>query len=345
MNCQSTAIVIAVLTLGFASGIWSCSSGGAQDDGGTTDADGLDGSEEDGDSFFSDSGVDAADVDIGDATLLVIPAGASLCSTFYGGRTLGEETRLLGKIDLRPGSYRLARVEGLTDADFISGIQIGRDRISLVPVAAGGEFEAEYLAAGEGAGWHYHFHQEYVFEDEPFRVKVDIELPDEVEWPEVITADRTFLSERVLAEATIGPGTLEDEIQAFGSCDPIEVIHRFDGTAQNGDRIELEVRRCAGCPVCGPPPYMECRYPFSNRVTLSGHERLVDDPFGLVYACGPQHNGCEQFLTFLDPPMDGASALLVHVPDWCWVDGWLIYLDEGLEEIRREPVTDWQVIP
>ena len=76
-------------------------------------------------------------------------------------------------------------------------------------------------------------------------------------------------------------------------------------------------------------------------VTTVEMSRVVTEPFDLVYTAR-HHNGDEELLVVLDPPLDGLSGIVGLGPGWmdpAGTPGTLVFLGPDLVESSRETCT------
>jgi len=272
--------------------------------------------------------------------LLHIPPGAGLCNVFCEGRTWQDELRMIGRIDLVPGSYVLPRVEQPLDMELIQRVVFGPDRQPLDPSGPGSVDVAYYYGA-----WQYVFRQEFSRQGEPFRLEVWIWFEPSYwgpQWPPEVTLEGELAGSWSWAFATIGPGEQWcEERQGFSFCDLSSMpgVENL-GTVENGDRVRAEVRHAQGCQVAGNTT---CEEIDLAELSLGGVVRAVTDPLDLIYSA-EHHNFGKKYLLLLDQPVGQVAAVLVEAPDMGATEGGaLVTLDADLTATDSRPFTNWQV--
>jgi hypothetical protein len=331
----------------------ACSSaGGAEDAADASDGDAHEEGDEGGlrpdgdDAWTGDEGGGGEPQDTGprpdhdpsQSFLIEVPPGTSLCSTFAAGRSWQQELAMLGDIDLRPGTYVLPRQPGFHPAAFVETLRFGPDATEVPPTTGEGEFNAVYRDWGS---WSYVYSEEFEREGVPYRVEVTFSFrATDGNWPAEQVFDLEFMSQ-VSGRLFIGPA--EDwltENQVFSSCQQSDSMQDdIVAVSEGGDQARLVKKMCRAC-MC--PGMTGCFFLAGAKVELGGAYRFVQDPFSLVYSA-IHHNDEEKFLVLLEPAAGDASALLVLAPPRPATEGgYFVYLDENMDELRRETMVDWQ---
>jgi hypothetical protein len=128
------------------------------------------------------------------------------------------------------------------------------------------------------------------------------------------------------------------EVQLFGSCSypdlPLWVIQ---AEMEGGDTVTLHKRYQEPGGGSGPAVIVWAE------VALDGVVHTTEDPFQLVYAAF-HHNFDQDYLVILDPPHDDVHAVLFeHVWEWQAPTD-MIYLDQGMSELRRAAVIQYSEV-
>jgi len=311
----------------------SCSYSNNGDDGGIGDGDGGIG---DGD------GGGLPDYDPSGSFLLVIPEGTVMCSGFSERRDEAGELAVLSTMELASGSYVLDREEGTTQATgFIQRIVLGPDKLVAEPTASTGNLEAVLDGWGTWENWTYTFTVPMLLDgaeaEAHFRLQISAENGA---WPEEVHLDQLDPFWWAAGEFRFAP----QQVQRYALSDlPDPPVRDITATGANGDQIKLVVRQGPYYESCLCAGETACLFLTWADLKLGDYTATVDDCLKLIYV-GSHHNWHDQYLVLLDPPATDVHAVRIIAPDVFTQpprDPEFVYLDSGMNELRRESNVTW----
>jgi hypothetical protein len=290
------------------------------------------------DSGLSWDGGPRPDFDPAQTTLLIVPPGVSLCSTFCECRGWQQELGMRGRLDLAPGTLLLTRGAGTATAEMVAAVWFGPQAVPSAPTGEAGTIETTYSSADY---WIFTFKKAFTVLDQPYGVQVDVALygPGGA-FPAEVVADAETAGSWITGRAALGPGQeMIDELQAFSACPSLPAPGRRLGAATaSGVEVQLDLVMGRACQVSGNT---SCWMLGGAQVWIAGQSQKIADPFRLVYSAS-HHNYLENFLVILDAPAQGTAALLLAGPESPGEQAWVISLDTALVELGREPATTWE---
>jgi hypothetical protein len=307
----------------------SCSYSGGGGDGGTGDGDGG-----------------RPDYDPSGSFLLVIPEGTVMCSGFSEGRDEAGELAVLSTLELAAGFYVLDREEGNTQVPgFIRQVIFGPDRQVAEPSASTGTLEAVYGGWGTWEDWTYTLTVPMLLGGTETEAHFKFHISAENgAWPDEIHLDQLDPLWWVAGEFRFAP----QEMQRYALSDlPDPPVRNITATGANGDQIKLKVHQGPYYESCLCAGETACLFLTWAELKLGDYTATVDDCLKLVYV-GSHHNWHDQYLVLLDPPATDVHAVRIIAPDMFAQpprDPEFVYLDSGMNELRRESNVTWQDNP
>jgi hypothetical protein len=253
---------------------------------------------------------------------------------------------MVGRVELRPGYHVLPKQAGTAQSSLVEKLILGPEGEEIAASAAEGELTVEHYSDVGYDDWYFTERWPYRVDGQPSNLRLSVNFSSYA-FPggfptgpiDIVDQPGTAI-EAVLGGARLDTGDppITDLNQVFAPCNLFWSERQVTAT---GPTTTLSLR-LTSCMACGCVGETTCQTIRRGEVTRGAQSRVVTEPFDLVYTAR-HHNGDEELLVVLDPPLDGLYGVVALGPGWmdpAGTPGTLVLLGLDLVETSRE-TTSW----